>query len=366
MSQTPRPKPPRRTPSSSPSRSGNDSDGTSVPKPYKLITFPTERPRLQRPAGHHKYHSDRLHGTLFLTLKVQTSLHVSTGVVAMGSDIGSRVPLIKTMTTGVEQKLSIQGSSLKGCIRSVYEAITNSTLAVITSKYREKIPRERLPCKKKEELCPASQVFGALDWQGLIDFNDARCENSDYNTGFMPSLYAPRPQRPAYYTKGMIAGRKFYYHTVRAIDKGQNQGITVQQAAKEYTFTTQLHFRNLQPAELGTLLIVLGQDPKYPIALKVGGGKPIGMGTMTVTVTEISAFSDNQQRAKEFKLPILKQRYSSYTPTESDSLTGKNLQQFIEKTIQSAHSTLIQKPQLEQLTEVLGYPTDREPPTGMY
>jgi hypothetical protein len=270
------------------------------------------------------------------------------------------------MVQGVDQKLSIQGSSLKGCIRSVYEAITNSTLAVITSKYREKIPRERLPCRNREELCPASQVFGALDWQGLIDFSDAKCESTGFSPGFMPSLYAPHPQREAYYTRGMVAGRKFYYHTVRAIDKGQNQGIPVQQAAKEYTFTTQLHFRNLKPAELGTLLVVLGQDSKYPIALKVGGGKPIGMGTMTVTVTKLSVFADSQQLANEFKLPMLRDRYSSYTPPESDALTGTNLQQFMQRTIQSAHSTLIQNPQLEQLTEVLRYPSDREPPAGMY
>ena len=353
MTRTPPPRPQRPTPPSPP-HSGSASDGTAIPKPYELISFPNKRPTLQRPVGHHKYHTDRLHGTLFLTLKVQTSLHVSTGVVVMGSDIGSRVPLIKTMVQGVDHKLSIQGSSLKGCIRSVYEAITNSTLAVITSKYRETIPRERLPCRNKEELCPASLVFGALDWQGLIDFSDAKCESASFATGFMPSLYAPRPQRQAYYTKGMVAGRKFYYHTIRAIDKGQNQGIAVQQAGKEYTFTTQLHYRNLTQAELGTLLIVLGQDPKYPIALKVGGGKPIGMGTMTVTVREIEQAQN------------LRDRYSSYTLPESARLTVESLQQFMHRNIQAGHSSLVEATQLQQLTEVLRYPTDREPPTGMY
>ena len=337
-----------------PPHSGNPSDGTAVPKPYELIPFPKERPTLQHPAGHHKYLADHLHGTLFLTLKVQTSLHVATGVVVMGSDIGSRVPLIKTMVQGVDQRLSIQGSSLKGCIRSVYEAITNSTLAVITSKYRQSIPRERLPCRDKKELCPASQVFGALDWQGLIDFSDAKCESTSFSTGFMPSLYAPRPQRRGYYTGGMVTGRKFYYHTVRAIDKGSNSGIAVQQAGKEYTFTTQLQFMNLKPAELGTLLIVLGQDSKYPLTLKVGGGKPIGMGTMSVTVREIEQAQN------------LRDRYSSYTLPESARLTGEKLQQFMQRNIQSAHSSLIQATQLQQLTEVLRYPTDREPPTGMY
>ncbi|NQE35128.1 hypothetical protein [Microcoleus asticus] len=147
------------------------------------------------------------------------------------------------------------------------------------------------------------------------------------------------------------------YHTIRAIDKGQDRGITVQQAAKEYTFKTQIQFKNLTAAELGTLLIVLGQDPKYPIALKVGGGKPIGMGTMTVEVTAARVLQNKGD---------LRDRYSSYNPPESDSMTGTKLQQFMQKNIQAAHSSLVQATQLQQLAEVLKYPTEREPPTGMY
>ena len=327
---------------------------SEIPKPYDFVSFPQERPNLQRPFGHHKYDQNRLHGTIYLTLKVQTSLHISTGAVVLGSDIGSKISLLKTMIQGVDAKLSIQGSSLKGCIRSVYEAITNSTLGAITSKYKEKIPTERLPCKNKEKLCPASRVFGALDWQGLLDFNDANCERIGFSTGFMPSLYAPRPNCDAYYQRGKLAGRKFYYNMSKAIEKGQRDGISVQQAGKEYTFKTQVTFKNLLPEELGTLLIILGQDKKYPMALKVGGGKPIGMGTMTVNVDKI-----NQPQN-------LKQRYSSYQASEDDDLTGDKLQQFIQKQIQVAHLQLIQKEQLEQLAAILRYPNDRQAPSGMY
>jgi CRISPR/Cas system CSM-associated protein Csm3 (group 7 of RAMP superfamily) len=340
--------PPRRPTPKSASQSEN------IPKPYDFVSFPRERPNLQRPYGHHKYDANRLHGKLYLTLKVQTSLHVSTGAVVLGSDIGSKISLIKTMVQGVDNKLSIQGSSLKGCIRSVYEAITNSTLPVITSRYKDKIPQERLPCKDKEKLCPASRVFGALNWQGLIEFNDANCENIGFSTGFMPSLYAPRPKCEAYYERGKVAGRKFYFNTSKAIDKGQKEGISVQQAGREYTFKTELNFKNLLPEELGTLLIVLGQDKNYPMALKVGGGKPIGMGTMTVNVDKI-----NQPQN-------LKQRYSVYEISEDDELTGTKLEQFIQKQIVAAHSRLIQKPQLEELAAILRYPSDRQPPLGMY
>ena len=206
------------------------------PKPYDFVSFPQERPNLQRPFGHHKYDQNRLHGTIYLTLKVQTSLHISTGAVVLGSDIGSKISLFKTMIQGVDAKLSIQGSSLKGCIRSVYEAITNSTLGAVTSKYKEKISPERLPCRNKEKLCPASRVFGALNYQGLLDFNDANCERIGFSTGFMPSLYAPRPNCDLYYQRGKLAGRKFYYNMSKAIEKGQKDGISVQQAGKEYTF----------------------------------------------------------------------------------------------------------------------------------
>jgi hypothetical protein len=357
MTQIPKPKPKKPIPPQPPSR--DNSTENSSNKPYQFVSFPRERPRLQQPAGHDKFDKNRLHGTLFLKLQVQTSLHVSTGIVVPGSDVESRVALIKTMTQGVEKYLLIQGSSLKGCIRSVYEAITNSTLAVITSRYRDKIPQERLPCKNKNELCPASQVFGALDWQGLIEFNDAKCESIGFNTGFMPSLYRPRAEPGSAYfdARGKVAGRKFYYHTIRAIEKGQNQGIAVQQAASAYIFTTQLQFKNLKPEELGTLLVVLGQDSKYPIALKVGGGKPIGMGTMTVEVTQARVLQNIED---------LRSRYCQYTPANDNLLTGSALQKFIQTKIQTAHSGLIQSEQLQQLAQVLHYPTDREPPEGMY
>jgi hypothetical protein len=175
----------------------------------------------------------------------------------------------------------------------------------------------------------------------------------------MPSLYRPRPEeRKAYFNQqGEVAGRKFYYHAVKAVDKGQQQGIPVQQAGKEYTFTTQLRFMNLTPAELGTLFIVLGQDPKNTIALKVGGGKPIGMGTMVVDVTEIQRINNKQE---------WRDRYCSYD-SQPDSLTGKALEQFIQTTIQVAHTQkLVQDKQLQELKQVLKWPTDREPPEGVY
>jgi len=324
-------------------------------KPYALVSFPRQKPFLRPPVGHHRYQPETYHGTLFLTLKVLTALHVSTGVTALGSDVDSRVPLIKTMVQGRQRQLLIQGSSLKGCVRAIYEAITNSTLAVITNRYREKMPKERLPCRSKDSLCPASQVFGALDWQGLVHFTDATCTSAKSVTGFMPSLYRPRPEeRNAYFDRGFAAGRKFYHHAVKAVDKG-DRGIPVQQAGTEYVFKTQLHFRNLSEAQLGTLLVALGQDPDYPMALKLGGGKPVGMGTVQVSVPTLEVTQN------------VRDRYASYDPPKSETLTGGAVTLFIQQVTQAAKvSQLVELPQLEELAEILRWPTDRIAQEGMY
>ncbi|GEM_PF-438197 len=367
MTKIPKPKP--KKPISSPPR--NSDNELLTPKPYEFISFPKERPNLKPPAGHHKYDPKLLHGRLFLTLTVKTSLHVSTGIVAMGSDIGSRVSLIKTMVQGTNNQLLIQGSSLKGCIRSVYEAITRSCICKTKANWKN-IPNDYGECKidrrrNRVSVCDTCRVFGAMDWQGLIEFSDSKCKNLGFDTGFMPSLYSPNPifkekgtkikhlNRRYFNLADKVLGRKFYYHTIRAIEKGQNQGISVQQAAKQYTFTTELQFKNLKPEELGTLFIILGQDPKYPIALKVGGGKPIGMGTMTVEITTAQILQDKKE---------LRSRYSSYTPPQTD-LSGDRLKQFIQKQIQTTPK-LVQISQLQELAKVLRYPTDREPPEGMY
>lgn len=336
----------------SPSRSGYGGADEIAPKPYELIPFPKKRPFLKPPAGHHRYRENRQHGTLHLTLNVETPIHVSTGVIAMGSDVGQSVPLIKTMTqTG--DALVIQGSSIKGCVRAIYETITNSTMGVVTPRFQRDMPRERLPCNKKDSLCPTSQIFGALDWQGLLSFGDARCQQGDSTVGFMSSMYSPRPDRRGYYDGNQVAGRKFYYHARRAVEGGKDRGVPVQQAARSYRFKTKIQYMNLQDSELGALLLALGQDQAHGFALKIGGGKPIGMGSMAVVVDKLERTAN------------LRDRYTSYEATPQ-SLQGETLASVMAQLMGEAHKRLIEAPQLRQLAEILRYPTDRDAPAGMY
>lgn len=326
---------------------------TNVPKPYDFVQFPNTPPTKKKPIGHHKYIKNHIHGTLHLELTVGTGVHVSTGRVVMGEDVGqNRTPLIKTMLDGGKSVPIIPGSSLKGVVRSVYEAITNSTLAVVTKSYRDQMPQDRLPCGDKEELCPASKVFGALDWQGLISFQDAICTDFRFSQGFMPPLFRPRPDQTQKYFEPV--SRKFYHHAVKAVDKG-SKGIPVQKVGEQKVFQTKVQLKNLTFAEFGTLLIALGQDSKHSFALKVGAGKPIGMGTMEVNLVKFEQATS------------LKKRYSNYGKDSVQVLTEDRLGAFVKEAIKQSHQEeLVQLAQLQELSEILKYPTDRQAPTDMY
>ena len=333
-------------------------------RPYDFIYFSNKEPSKNKPPGHHQYLPEHLHGTLFLNLNVETMLHVSTGAVVMGSDINrANIPLIKTMVQGNEQELIIQGSSLKGCIRSIYEAITNSRVGV-KPKNTDEYPANRLPVSKKTEknqLCPASIVFGTSGekwgWKGLISIQDAHCEMTGFEVGFMPNLWTPKLENKAYYTKDKHGkkkgvGWKFYYNMKNAIDKGEGNGIPVQVSYKNDEFTTQLHFHNLKQEELGALLITLGQDKKYPIVLKTGAGKPVGLGSLTVEVTEAEILQNRND---------LRSRYTNFIAPENLFLTGDSLNTFMNARIQQAHENLIDTSKLEQLSKILNPNTNFTP-----
>ncbi|EKQ67357.1 putative RAMP superfamily protein probably involved in DNA repair [Leptolyngbyaceae cyanobacterium JSC-12] len=334
----------------------SESDTDRKPKPYDFVALPSGGKRLGAVQGHHILEDELLNGRLYLSLTIQTTSFVASGLTVLGSDLSSKIPLIKTSIFN-EQKLIIPGSSLKGTIRSAYEAITKSCLCK-TKAQTNKVPDNFSECRIKREekqVCPACQLFGAMGWQGLISFPDVVGVEVSTGISFVPSLYAPQSKSNNYYQSNQqIKGRKFYYHAREAVSHGE-KGIDAQVATKNYVFKAVLQLKNVSKQQLGALCIVLGQDPKHPMALKVGGGKPIGMGTMTV---EIEAL-EKPQRLKE-------ERYTQYAIPESNRLTGNSLKAFVEEAIQAAHRGLVEKPQLEALAEILKWPTDRTAPEGMY
>ncbi|KAM3091375.1 RAMP superfamily CRISPR-associated protein [Phormidesmis sp. 146-35] len=308
---------------------------------FKLIPFATTEPKLEERYGHDRFGYDRFHGWFDLALTAQTPVHISSGIAALGRDIGeSDVPMIRPMVQSQNGTLVIQGSSLKGCIRAIYEVITNSRSATQSAMT---LPDGYKP-SSGERLCAAGRVFGAMGYQGLVSFTDALC-NVSAEVGYVRPMFSPKSLTRYCDRNGLAKGRKFYYQTCR-VAEGQGRTVAIQRAPKGAIFTTRLKFKNLDSAELGALLIALGQDSKHPIALKLGAGKNQGMGTVTVEIMKAEIV--NQQNVVD--------RYSDYdykASAWSDAVK--------QKLIAEAHRQLINQSLVGELLQVLRYPTDREP-----
>lgn len=86
----------------------------------------------------------------------------------------------------------------------------------------------------------------------------------------------------------------------------------------------------------------------------VGSGKPIGMGTMTATISTIAHTLN------------VRDRYLSFI-VDNARLTDTEMQEIIEKQITAAkNSKLLEKKTWQELTAILKYPCDQELPLGMH
>lgn len=90
----------------------------------------------------------------------------------------------------------------------------------------------------------------------------------------------------------VIRGHKLYWHkgaaTLKdireseAIKEGDKQHTRIQPVRPDVQFTFQIDFENLRPAELGALLRVLRIAAAPAYRLKLGMGKPLGMGAVKI------------------------------------------------------------------------------------
>jgi len=246
----------------------------------------------------------------------------------------------------------IPATSLKGALRSNYEAITYSCLGPIKTSAIEKfhpfdfkkseLPKwvvnklppdlrkrggrvrmevafedlkERLFCRleksnvESSKVCPACALFGTEGLQGRVWFEDASvtCFKRDDTPLQVNSMYQPRlhkvgslrivksgrrPKVQAYQLKG----RKAYYR-VRwgAVKTNFRRSSPLDYLAVGTYLQTKLYFRNLIPAELGGTIVALGITPKSDFAFpfRTGGGKPLGLGVLGVHLEKVNLITDD-------------------------------------------------------------------------
>ncbi|MFT3765471.1 MAG: RAMP superfamily CRISPR-associated protein [Minicystis sp.] len=278
---------------------------------YVFIPFPDKGPMVRRVARPNARHDRKIEGAWFGALDVELvcdqPVHVGSGFKT--EEAGKVVR--RTARDG--DRLLIPGSTMKGVLRSRFEAITRSCAgdlpderARIVSRSYPDVQRGRLKqevhrlavfdaaCGRGDLICPACAVFGFqisnTSLRGRVSVADfVTAEGIAPSIEPMPSQFGPRlhhlgefrvvrNDREPHFEVGPLYGRKFYvgpsptsdavgYERVEAIPKGTHLRGTIR-------------IFNLDDAELGGLLAALGVTPQS--WLKLGSGKHHGFGRIGV------------------------------------------------------------------------------------
>jgi hypothetical protein len=262
-------------------------------KPYDLVPFPKRRPDRKKGAGQDKLNPCLLSGTLELTLRTLTPVHVGLGysdfIKAGDQEYLAALQASKPVreADAVRRRYLIPGSSIKGAVRSIVEAITRSCIRITQGRHRPYIPQGYGGCMSVNDLCIACRLFGAQDYQGHVSFEDAVAPKGSLVLLGTPLLWTParggRGLPPRYLQGNQARGRKFYRHA--RPPSGVDPRACIKSDAE---LPLRIHFLNLSEAELGVLLTALGQHPDHRFPIKLGGGKPVGLGSVQIILNRVT------------------------------------------------------------------------------
>ena len=293
--------------------------------PYDFVRLPN-RVRRERVQTHHRFHGQ--------TGKLHCRLTAITPLFIPQTQAGGGTQLFMTSRYGGRDLPVIPGSSLKGVIRNVVEAVSESCIGLsgelfergdVSSKYRGAISPDFRTCTQLAHLCPACRLFGMVSNQshvlGKVSFSDGRTEPGRFVAAapiVLKPLMEPKPRHAAFYLPdGKIAGRKFYFHhdhapktAIQATQYTKTviplEGLDDQQNPRTL-FEFDVTFTNLTDEEYSLLAfaLILTDDMRH----KVGGGKPLGLGTVRIEVTSL-------------RETIAEQRYRGFSARAEDATDG--------------------------------------------
>lgn len=295
--------------------------------PYNLVPLGTAAPR--RKVRTHESFGQALHaGTLVCRIETLTEIFIAEPHERAESHQHQELRFIRE-----EGQPIIPGSSLKGSIRSIAEALSGSCLVLAGDRKRRAVNRDTLaywdqkrpheyaisdgfaPCGmtderdrshgkdrrgKSEEIlaCPACRMFGFLDRNnvhlGCINFSSAHLNGqaAEFQMQTLAPAGAPGPRHRTFYGTPSTGfrdarGRKFYYHRPQGLQTSRDksdQNKTVETLLPVATLEFKVDYENLSDDELALLIFALTLED--PIRHKIGMGKGLGLGSVQITIEE--------------------------------------------------------------------------------
>lgn len=258
----------------------------STPKPYFSLPL-GGAPSRAAPLGHERFRG--LTGWLELTIEVQSDfLHAGSGLLELAPDGRAYAAFSRR-----GEQLVLPATGLKGAVRAIVEAISNSCVSQRGAD--ERVSGQHARCREvrprregEAQLCPACRVFGATGWRGRVHFTDGlagpQVKPQIVKIG---ALWAPR----------LAQGRKFYaVGSFQRLDERPERNYRfIEAVPKGSRFTAQLRFESATAAELGLVARGLGLDRQadkpdgvvYALTPKLGGAKPRCLGAVRFRPTRL-------------------------------------------------------------------------------
>ena len=181
----------------------------------------------------------------------------------------------------------IPGSSLKGCVRSIAAAISQSCLPKPADNEQRSENQKIMASHtcKTGSRCIICDMFGMMGFASRVDFGDLKAPANtriDVDSN-VPVPFPPNARKDSYYDSEGSKGYKFY-NTVNKPAVSANgkppAKYCVEAVPKGTVFTGRVYFHDLTEEQLSLLLFSLGCDGSfYP---KLGGNRAHCYGSVSV------------------------------------------------------------------------------------
>lgn len=169
------------------------------------------------------------------------------------------------------------------------------------------IGEHRNPCNSRENMCPACKLFGMAKGDGFgsrIRITDARIQGEPSFIGevCLKELGSPRTGYYPFYTSNgkeydqpevVIAGRKYYWHIPKANEDASiytssertERNATMELMDVGTKFDFDIYYDNVTPEQLNEIKWSLTLPDDFgQLMHKLGHGKPLGLGTIKITI----------------------------------------------------------------------------------
>lgn len=292
---------------------------------YAFVPLPNKVERRRRAEAVFDRQVPRtLSGILQIHYLCEQPVHVGSGFKRLQ---GTRVV---REAVRIQDGPGVPGASLKGLLRSRFEAITHSCTTAPSYKdwdirssstdikgarFSRGVLQQAVFSGRcmPELLCPACALFGCMSQRSRVSVTDLYATNrKDFQTVEVPEQFGPnihhvgkpeivrddhaRIPREIFEVRTLY-GRKFALGQGRRGTDGQLQAIESIPAGA--MLEGLIRFMNVLPAELGGLLTALGRTPSSK--LKLGAAKCYGLGRLALQSLSIHLRGQTQSAAAELE-----------------------------------------------------------------